>query len=185
LCLGRLQRDKCFDLALKAFDLVIDRFPSARLIIAGDGDERAVLERQVAEMGLQNVEFVGWVTPGKIFPLMNAATVIVLPSRYEGLPTVVLEAGLMARPVVATRVGGIPEIVVERETGLLVDPEDWRGIAWAIEFLLAHPETATQFGEAARRRIQTVFNFERYADAYDAVYRKLISGNSKETVTLG
>jgi glycogen(starch) synthase len=184
LCLGRLHPDKCFDLALKAFASVRDHFPRARLIIAGDGDERPVLERQVAEMGLDNVEFVGWVVPGKIFELMNAATIVIVPSRYEGLPTVALEAGMMARPVVATRVGGVPEIVVDRETGLLVDPGDWRALAAAIEFLLARPESATEFGQAARRRIQRLFNFERYIDDYDALYRKLVTGDTTETTTL-
>jgi glycogen synthase len=91
---------------------------------------------------------------------------------------VALEAGIMARPVVASRVGGIPEIVVEQETGLLVDPGDWRVLADRIEFLLAHPKAAIQFGEAARRRIQTVFSFERYIDAYDALYARLITGDS-------
>jgi len=104
-----------------------------------------------------------------------------VPSRYEGLPTVALEAGLMARPVVATRVGGVPEIVVEQETGLLVDPGDWRALAEAIEFLLTEPKTATEFGQAARRRIQTLFSFERYIDAYDALYRKLITRSDAKT----
>lgn len=184
LCLGRLHPDKCFDLALKAFALVRDRFPLAHLGIAGDGDERPVLERQVADMRLDNVEFVGWVAPGKIFDLMNAATIIIVPSRHEGLPTVALEAGMMARPVVATRVGGVPEIVVDQETGLLVDPGDWRALAEAIEFLLATPEAAIEFGQAARRRIQRLFSFERYIDAYDTLYRKLITGDSTETTTL-
>jgi glycogen synthase len=184
LCLGRLHPDKCFDLALKAFASVRDRFPRAHLVIAGDGDERPVLERQVADMGLDNVEFVGWVAPGKIFELMSAATIVIVPSRYEGLPTVALEAGMMARPVVATRVGGVPEIVVDQETGLLVDPGDWRALAAAIEFLLARPESATEFGQAARRRIQRLFNFERYIDGYDALYRKLVTGDTTETTTL-
>jgi glycogen(starch) synthase len=185
LCLGRLHPDKGFDLALKAFAQVVDHFPNANLIIAGDGEERPVLEDHVAELGLKNVvEFIGWVTPDKAFELMNAATVVVMPSRSEGLPTVALEAGLMARPVVATRVGGVPEIVVEQETGLLVDTGDWRALAEAIEFLLAHPEVATQLGQAARRRIKTLFSFERYVDAYDALYRKLVTGDSAETATL-
>jgi glycosyltransferase involved in cell wall biosynthesis len=78
-------------------------------------------------------------------------------------------------------VGGVPEIVVEQQTGLLVDPGDWRALAEAIEFLLAQPQAATQFGQAARRRIQTFFSFERYIDAYDALYTKLITGDSTAT----
>ena len=81
----------------------------------------------------------------------------------------------MARPVVATRVGGLPEIVIEQETGLLVDPDNCQALAQAIEFLLAQPKVATEFGRAARIRVRSLFNFERYVDAYDAVYRKLIT----------
>ena len=141
LCLGRLHPDKGFDLALKAFALVINHFPAARLIIAGEGEERSLLEHRVADLGLKDVvEFIGWVAPEKTFDLMNAATVVVVPSRSEGLPTVALEAGLMARPVIGTRVGGLSEIIVESETGLLVDSGDCHALAQAIESLLVEPK---------------------------------------------
>ena len=106
--------------------------------------------------------------------LINTATMVVMPSRREGLPLVALEAALMARPIVATRVGGLPEVVVHQQTGLLVEPENSDALAEAITFLLDHHETATQLGQAARQRAQEVFGWERCVDAYDALYRKLI-----------
>ncbi len=177
LCLGRLIADKGFDLALKAFASIVDRFPRARLVIAGDGPARSFLENQVAELGLRHsVEFVGWVPPEKVPSLLNAATVVIMPSHREGLPSVALEAALMARPVVATRVGGLPEVVLHQKTGLLIDDKDQEALAEAMLFLLNHPDTATAFGAAASRRVREVFSFERYVDAYDALYKKLIIG---------
>jgi glycogen(starch) synthase len=119
------------------------------------------------------VDFIGWIAPDRISELINNATVVVMPSRSEALPSVALEAGMMARPIVASRVGGIPEIVIDHETGLLIDPEDVESLANAIGFLLRQPATAREFGHAARRRIQTFFSFDRYVDAYEALYKQL------------
>jgi len=88
---------------------------------------------------------------------------------------VALEAALMARPVVATRVGGLLEVVVHQQTGLLVEQEDSHGLAEAIASLLDHPETATEMGQAARQRAQKVFSWKQCVDAYDALYQKLIT----------
>jgi glycosyltransferase involved in cell wall biosynthesis len=87
---------------------------------------------------------------------------------------VALETALMARRVVATRVGGIPEVVVDGQTGSLVQKNDSRGLAGAVAFLLDHPEQAMTMGNAARLRVQQVFSLARYVDAYDALYRTLI-----------
>jgi len=174
LCLGRLAEEKGFDLAVKAFASLTDRFPNARLVIAGDGPLRSPLENQATELGLErSVEFVGWVTPENVSELLNAATIVIMPSHREGLPSVALEAALMGRPVVATRVGGLPEIVVHQKTGLLVDDATPEAFAAAIRLLLEQPQTATAFGHAARRRAQELFSFERYVDAYDELYRKI------------
>jgi glycosyltransferase involved in cell wall biosynthesis len=79
----------------------------------------------------------------------------------------------MARPVVATRVGGLPEVVVHQETGLLVEPEDYVGLAEAVACLLEHPEAAVQMGQTGRRRVQKMFGWQRCVDAYEALYKKL------------
>ena len=106
--------------------------------------------------------------------MLNSATVVVMPSRTEGLPIVALQAALMARPIVATRVGGLPEAVLHQETGLLVERGDSKALAEAIAALLAHPEMGSTMGQAARHRAQKLFNLERCVDAYDALYRRLI-----------
>lgn len=87
-----------------------------------------------------------------------------------------MEAALMARPVVATRVNGIPKIVLHRQTGLLIKPEDSSALAEAIEFVVFHPEESAEMGQAARVRVKNDFSWDHYVKAYDSLYRKLISG---------
>lgn len=175
LCLGRLAPQKGFDLALTAFASIIKRFPHARLVLAGDGPERSALERQTSQLGLTHaVDFLGWVLPEKIPTLLNTATMVVMPSRWEGHPLVALQASLMARPIVATRVGGLPEIVDHQRTGLLVEKENSIALADAITFLLGNIATASRMGQEARSRTQQKFSWEGCVDAYDSLYRKLI-----------
>jgi glycogen synthase len=184
LCLGRLVPQKGFDLAVTALASIVERFPQVRLIFAGDGTARQALEQQIAEWGLvDHVEFRGWIAPDEVPALMNGATIVVLPSRWEGLPSVALQAAMMARPIVATRVGGIPEVVVHQETGLLVEPEDVSALAAAIAFLLVNPEIAVQMGSAGRRRVQEVFSWDKCVGDYKDLYRGLTrSGERRELV---
>jgi glycogen(starch) synthase len=183
LCLGRLDRIKGFDIALRAFVSVLRCFPNARLVIAGDGPERAELERKVVELGLQTgVDFRGWVQPDKVPALINSATIVLIPSRNEGLPNVAKEAALMARPIVAANVGGLPEAVVNEETGLLVGKEDSEALAKAITLLLDHPEMAAMMGRAGRSRAQRLFSLEGYIAAYDSLYRRLLHGPGRNPV---
>ncbi len=93
----------------------------------------------------------------------------------------------MARPVVATRVGGLPEIVTHQKTGLVVEPEDTTSLAEAISFLIAHPDTAVQMGNAALKRVETAFSWEAHVDAYDRLYRQLMNDrpmSSKQSLGL-
>jgi glycogen(starch) synthase len=175
LCLGRLVPEKGFDLALAAFGVIRARVPHVRLVLAGDGGEREQLKRQAAELGLgRSVEFLGAVPPDRAADLIAKATLVVVPSRLEGFGLVALEAAAMARPVIATRVGGLPEVIVHGETGLLTEAENSEALAGAIAVLLEQPAKARDMGLAARRRAQEYFGWERHVDAYDALYRKLI-----------
>jgi glycogen(starch) synthase len=175
LCVGRVSREKGFDVALTAFASVRARIPGARLVIAGGGPGRGELAHQAAALDLGGVvDLLGWVTPDRVAALMNAATVVVVPSRQEGFGLVALEAALMARPVVAARVGGLPEVVVHGETGLLVEPDDAGALADAITFLLGHPDATTRMGRRARERAASAFDWERCVSGYEALYRSLV-----------
>ena len=176
LCLGRLIEEKGFDLALRAFVTVRARHPSARLLIAGDGPARPLLERQAQSLGLSPaVEFTGWVPPHLVPSLLDRATVVLMPSRTEGLPLVSLQTAQAARPLVATRVGGLPEVVQEGETGLLVDVDDEAGLAAAVLSLLDDPGRAVRMGQAASAYVAGQFSWERYVSAFDLLFTSLIA----------
>jgi glycosyltransferase involved in cell wall biosynthesis len=181
LCIGRLADEKGFDLALRAFASVIHRLPKARLMIAGDGPARPTLEQLTAKLGLGGaVKFVGWVEPDGVAKVLNSSTLVVVPSRWEepfGL--VALEAALMGRAVLATRVGGLPEVVLDQQTGILVEKENSDALAEAIIYLLEHPAVAVSMGRAGMRRAREVFAWTRFVEAHDTLYRKLMSeGNT-------
>jgi glycogen(starch) synthase len=141
------------------------------MTIAGDGPTRSGLQARAIMRGIDHaVDFIGWVAPEKVPSLINSFTLVLMPSRQDSLPLVALEAALMARPIVATRVGGLPEVVAHEETGLLVESENSRALASTVVFLLSHPDVAERMGERARARARRLFVWEQHVDAYDALY---------------
>jgi glycogen(starch) synthase len=176
LCLGRLAQEKGIDLAINAFASIHSDFPNARLVIAGDGPAKSELESQTAALGLQSkTKFTGWIQPENVPELVNQSTVVVMPSRYrEPFGLVAIEAGQMGRPVVATHVGGLPEVVIHQETGLVCEKESSTALAEAIAFLLDNPERASEMGEMGRKRALEVFNLENFVENYETLYSKLI-----------
>ena len=169
---GRLVRDKGFDLAVRAFGSVRRRFPRARLVLAGEGAARPGLEQLVAELGLsESVSFLGAVPPDRVPALLDAASVVIVPSRWsEPFGLVALEAALMARPVVAARVGGLAEAVEDGTSGLLVEPESSVSLAEAMLYLLENPVLADRMGSTARERALQQFSWGRCVDEYDRLY---------------
>ena len=117
--------------------------------------------------------FLGMIAAEEVPPLINNATLVVMPSRMESFGFVAVEAALMARPVVATKVGGLPEIVVHSKTGLLVTNENGQELCEAISYLLDNPQMAEQMGQAARCRAMEKFSLRKCVDAYDSLYQKL------------
>lgn len=148
-----------------------------RALVVGDdletgGAYREALERRAAERGvLDRVVFTGH--RGDVPAILAALDVFVLPSWTEGLPLTVLEAMAHGRPVVATSVGGTPELVEDGETGLLVPPRDPQRLADALRELLGDPERARQMGEAGRRRVAEHFTAHGMAGRVLAVYDRI------------
>jgi len=174
LCLGRLARSKGFDLAVSAFASIASRYPDSRLTIGGDGPDRSEIEQQINVLGLQDrVDMLGFVDPDDVPELMNSVTLILIPSRSEGLPNVAKEAGLMARPVIATRVGGLPEVIDHGQTGLIIDPGDASALTDSVAYLLDHLDEAAEMGRRARIRVGRIFDFEAYTTAYENLYERL------------
>jgi glycogen(starch) synthase len=176
LCVGRLATDeKGFDLALAALARIASRYPRLRLTIAGDGDERARLAHIAEELGVADrVDFLGWVNPALVPAVIAQSTLVLVPSRIEeGFGLTVLQAGQLERPVIAARVGGLPEVVEHGETGLLIDPEDSGALARAIALVLDDPPRLLAMGAAARQRAVTAFSWDEHITAYDRLIRDL------------
>jgi glycosyltransferase involved in cell wall biosynthesis len=178
-CVGRLARDKGFDLAVRALAEVIRRYPSARLCLAGDGPERASLAALATRLGVAHaVDFPGWsdrsAQLARVFDLISNSTIIVVPSRWmEPFGLAALHAAQCGRPVVASRTGGLLDIVEDGVTGLLVEREDAAGLASAICALLSGPDRTREMGLAARRRAAGRFAWEPFVVAHDTLYRRL------------
>ncbi|WP_082141444.1 glycosyltransferase family 4 protein [Cellulosimicrobium funkei] len=164
---------------VKGFDLLVDAFASsplrdrARLVVVGDGSEAGALRRRVASAGLTDrVELPGRLDPSEVAARLAAADVVVVPSRADAAPLVVLEAWRSGRPLVATVRGGPPEIVTDGVDGVLVDPQDTQALAAAVLGLLDDPERAGRIGAAGRRRVED-FTWERVVDRYEDLYAGL------------
>jgi len=150
------------------------RWAELRLLVVGTGALLPQLQREAEGRGLgPRVIFCGF--HRDVLPFLQTADVFVLPSIQEGLSLSALEAMALGKPVVACRVGGTPEVVVDGETGLLVAPGEPRELARALGQLLAHPDEARAMGEAGKRRVREAFDLEQMVSKIEQVYRGLIA----------
>jgi glycosyltransferase involved in cell wall biosynthesis len=182
--LGRFEAQKGFDRFLHAATSVAESVPDARFEIAGDGEERDNLIRLAHRLGLADrVRFAGWVADS--FAFLDGLDVLVFPSLpREGMPWVVLEALARGVPVVATRVGGIPEVVRDGVEGLLVPPGDSEAIARAVTALLTDRDLAGRLARAGLRRVARFTiarEVEQFARLYRAVMRTAAPAESEAT----
>jgi len=175
---GRLVAKKGFDQLVRALPRVLAAVPRARLVILGEGPEREGLERLIGDMGLHGKVFLPGSVPWSEMPASLAACeVFVMPSvrdvagNLDGQPTVILEAMAAGRPVVATRLGGIPLAVQPDRTGLLVDESDPEQLSTALIRLLTCDEERQRMGRVARARIESELNWSELARRLDRIYQ--------------
>jgi len=171
---GRLAEVKQQGVLIRAFAQILPAFPTARLVLVGDGPLRAELEGLAASLGLGGVVlFAGYRPDPERF--LAAIDVFVLPSGAEAMPLVIPEAWAAGLPVVATRVGGIPDMVEHGKTGLLVEPGDVDGLAVRVRQLLADRALARGLGRAGRELARARYDVNAMAGAYDRTYRELLT----------
>jgi glycosyltransferase involved in cell wall biosynthesis len=169
---GALVAHKGQKFLIDAMPLVIREVPDAHLVILGEGELRAALERQVKHLALEKHVLL----PGfreDVLSLMKSADLFVMSSVTEGLGSAVLDAMAMGLAVVGTRAGGIPEAVVPGETGELVEPGDAKALAAAMVKMLKNPQTRRAYGEAGRQRVAQLFDVEHLVTGTLAAYRRL------------
>ena len=171
---GRLAPEKGYPVLLDALRSV----PGCRLVLVGDGEDRSALEAQVAELGLvDRVEFAGWVEPP--WTARIGFDVLALSSHTEGFPLVVVEAMLAGIPVVATAVGGVPEVVIDGETGLLVPPGEPAALARALERLVADAPLRRAMAAKARAVAEEHLTAAAMARQFEALYAELRAAGRK------
>ena len=179
LAVGRLRIRKGFEILLRAVATARGRGHRPRLIIAGDGERRDSLSALARDLGLgASVRFAGRCSRSEVTRLRRGATALVVPSTYEGMPLVVLEAMGDGVPVIASAVSGIPEVVVDGETGWLVAPERSGALAEALIAATLDPAESRRRGEAGGRRLDQRYRprhaAERWLEALERVRRSLL-----------
>jgi glycosyltransferase involved in cell wall biosynthesis len=177
LAVGRLSREKAHLDLIQAFKRLCETTAdiSLKLVIVGDGPERARLEAAAESLGdKERVAFTGQVSD--VRPFFALADVFVLPSHSEGSPNVLLEAMAANVPIVATAVGGVPEIVANNESALLVQPSDPPALAAAISSLLTDKDLGQRLARNAANLVDTQFDPERYVRSLVKIYREVIEG---------
>ncbi|HEY6869778.1 MAG TPA: glycosyltransferase family 4 protein [Novosphingobium sp.] len=163
LCVARLSAEKAHLILLEAFAAVHAAHPTARLVLAGDGDMRGLIEGRIAALNLGDaVEITGWVSADEVRTRLIGAHALVLPSFIEGLPVVIMEAAAMCRPVISTYVAGIPELVQSERTGWLVPAGDPASLAEAMMASIeATPEQLNAMGRQGQARARAQHDIAR------------------------
>lgn len=173
--IGRLHSVKGCSVLVDSFKEINSLFPKTCLLFAGAGPERPRLEAQAGRLGLrEKVRFVG--DQERIPPLLPAVDIAAIPSFHEGMPNAALEAMAAGVPVVATAVGGTPEVVLDGETGILVPPGDPGALAAAITRLVRNPAERTRLGQAGKRRIFENFSIQVAVRKLERHYCELLAG---------
>jgi glycosyltransferase involved in cell wall biosynthesis len=173
LMVGVLRSVKGHDMALHAFAELLPALPNARLVLAGGGPLAKEIGKLADKLGIAaQVRFLG--ERGDIPDLLSAADAFLLTSRSEGVPQAVTQALGLGLPVVATSVGGVPELVIHEHTGLLVPPGNPQEVANALLRLASFPELAGRLGNAGRNHVVARFSLEAMLDETERLYQRLI-----------
>ncbi len=171
LSVGRVVYQKGFDLAMRALSQLKDL--EWTWTIAGDGPQMATLKAMAEEYGVNGrIHFAGWLSSEQLKEQYSAANVFLFPSRHEGMPNAVLEAMASGLPVIATRIAGNEELVVDGETGRLVPTEDVQSLQESLRPFLADAQMREQMGRAARQRVESSFSWNRVAEQYELILEK-------------
>ena len=173
---GRLSPEKGLDYLIEAMARVMREESRSRLLLAGDGPDRRKLERQAQRLGIaERVEFAGEVAHEGVPEMLSRLDVFAMPSTAEGFGVAALEASAMETPVVASNVHGIPDVVEDGKTGLLVAPKDVDALAGAILRLLRDEEGRRAMGRAGRRFVAERYDWRENTRQMESLYAELLN----------
>jgi len=175
LCVGRLVPQKGVEYFVRAIPLIARRFPEAKYIIVGEGWSRDLIEAEARASGYADrIKFTGFASDKEVIDLMTSADVLVVPSIYEPFGIVALEGMATGVPVVASRVGGLVEIIDHDRTGVFVYPRSPESIAWGIGKILADFDHAKWITENAKEELHKSYSWEAVAMKTAEVYKKVM-----------
>lgn len=181
LSVGRLERQKGIDILIAAIPAILKVDADAAFVIIGDGPDREALEAQGAALGISSrLRFLG--RRSDVGRWLKAATALVLPSRWEGMPNVVLEAMAAGTPVIATRVEGIAELVTDGVTGLTVPAEDSGALSEVMLRLIRQSELSQQLAKSAQVLCEEEFTTAAMVRRYAALYRELVGSEHSDRI---
>lgn len=158
---------------LDAIPRILEKHPEARFVFAGDGPQTENLKTQIEQMGLQDKVFMLGLRRD-VINVLQSLDIFVLPTHQEALGTAYIEASAMGLPCIGTQVDGVPEVVADRQTGLLVPAKDSAAIAQALLTLLDDAPLRQRMGEAARARVAEIFSRQAMVEGMLGVYRRLL-----------
>ena len=171
---SRLAREKDQFSLIKAFAMVVSVEPKVKLVFAGDGPLKVELAALANDLGIKDkIAFLGF--RDDVNTILRAFDIFVLSSLQEGISLSLLEAMASRLPIVATNVGGNPEVVIDGETGILVPPKDPEKMAEAIIKILQNPELAKNMGQAGRKRVEEKFSLYRMVSEYRSLYEEILA----------
>ncbi|MCX7121899.1 MAG: glycosyltransferase family 4 protein, partial [Gammaproteobacteria bacterium] len=175
LAIGRLSSEKGFEVLFYAMKELSKKYPHLELIMIGDGDQMTYLAALKNKLNLDNkIKMTGFVAHNDIIHFIDEAQLVVIPSHYESFGMVALEAGQRKKPVVASDVGGLKEVIAHNKTGILVEPNNPHALASVIDQLLSNPKKMQQLGTAAEKRVRRHFTIEKTAQKYLSMYEAAI-----------
>ncbi len=175
LCVGRLVPQKGIEYFIRAIPTIAQRYPEAKFVIVGEGWSRCYLEGIARSTGYtQRILFTGFISDAEVIALMTSADVLVIPSIYEPFGIVALEGMATGVPVIASRVGGLAEVIEHDRTGIFVYPKSPGSIAWGVDQILSNPSHAEWLTQNARERLHKTYSWEAVAMKTVEVYEKAV-----------
>ncbi|MDF2530067.1 MAG: putative glycosyltransferase, group 1 [Gammaproteobacteria bacterium] len=172
---GRLSSEKCFDIAFYAVKNLIRKYPDIKLILVGGGGQFNELSRLKNELGLdQHIEMTDFVKPHEVQSYIDRADLVLVPSYYESFCLVALQAAIRGRPVIASNVYGLKEVVEHNQTGLLIEAKNPQALSEAVDQLLSNPQRMQEMGKASYIRATHQFTIENTTHQYLKMYENIM-----------
>lgn len=172
--IAQLTEAKGHEYLIRALPKVVEKYPDIKLLFTGDGKLKQSLQEKAADLGVAgNIVFCGY--QNNVASFIDISVFTILPSLWEGLPGSILESLLLAKPVIASSVGGIPEVITDGVNGILVEPRDVDGLSRSILFLLSNSRKRAEMGRNGELIARRQFSLDRMFKQYENYYSRLLS----------